>query len=112
MLNAGMLTLLKKAPPPLRPDLVTRWSGGVAGAARKEIGNMNRKDYRTGVSRTAGLGYVFGHLDFFQAPDMPALSGSRFRRPFLHPFCRYKRDTPMTIRAGTIRNSFFNLPMG
>jgi len=54
MLNAGMLTLLKKAPPPLRPDLVTRWSGGMAGAARKEIGYMDRKDYRTEVSKVAG----------------------------------------------------------
>jgi len=54
MLNAGTLVLLKKAPHPLRPDLVTRWAGGVAGAARKEIGNMDRKDYRTGVSKVDG----------------------------------------------------------
>jgi len=47
-LNAVMLILLKKAPHPLRPDLVTRWAGGVAGAARKEIGNMDRKGYRPG----------------------------------------------------------------
>jgi len=54
MLNAGMLILLKKASHILRLNLVTRWAGGVAGAARKEIGNMDRKDYRTGVSKVAG----------------------------------------------------------
>jgi len=54
MLNAGIPVLLKKAPHPFRPDLVTRWAGGMAGAARKEIGNMDRKDYRRGVSKVAG----------------------------------------------------------